>query len=82
MKKVYVVVYVSVVSDGIYTEHKVSTDESLAREYFKNYVADVAETTGNNEILEYVNDSVLDYGGDYGTNMYHVEITETEVIEK
>ena len=82
MKKVYVVVYASVsdLSGDIYTEQKVTTNKSIAQKYFNDYVSDVAETTGNDEILEDVGGSVFDYCVPLGS-IYHVEISEVEVIE-
>jgi N-acetylneuraminic acid mutarotase len=82
MKKVYVVVYVSVsdLSGDIYTEQKVTINKSVAQKYFNDYVSDVAETTSNEEILDSLNDSVFDYCVSCGS-IYHVEISEVEVAE-
>ena len=81
MKKIYVVVYISVstFSGDIYTEQKVTHDKYVAHKYFNYYIADIAETTGDDVILEEAYDSVFDYEGANGGNMYHVEISEVEV---
>lgn len=82
MKKVYVVVYVSVsvMSGDIYTEQKVTVDKSVAQTYFNDYLTDISETTGNEDILESINDSIFDCdGGYFGSNMYHIEISEVVV---
>ena len=83
MEKIYVVVYVSVMtfSGDIYTEQKVTHNKYVAQNYFNNYIADIAETTANNTILEEMGETIFDYEGRYGDNMYHVEISEVEVTE-
>jgi hypothetical protein len=83
MEKIYVVVYVSVMTfcGDIYTEQKVTRNKYLAQNYFNNYVADIAETTGDNTIVEKMGKTIFDYEGANGCNMYHVEISEVEVAE-
>ena len=83
MEKIYVVVYVSVTpfSGGIYTEQKVTRNKYVAQNYFNNYIADIAETTGDNMIVEEMGETIFDYEGVNGCNMYHVEISEVEVSE-
>ena len=83
MEKIYVVVYVCVMtfSGDIYTEQKVTHNEYVARNYFNNYIADIAETTGETIIVEEMGETIFDYEGVNGCNMYHVEISEVEVTE-
>ena len=83
MEKIYVVVYVSVMTfcGDIYTEQKVTRNKYVAQNYFNDYIADIAETTGDDVILEETYGSVFDYEGANGGNMYHVEISEVEVAE-
>lgn len=83
MEKIYVVVYVSVMTfcGNIYTEQKVTRNKYVAQKYFNDYIADIAETTGDDEIFEETYDSVFDHEGSNGGNMYHVEISEVEVAE-
>ena len=82
MKKVYVVVYVSVMTfcGEIYTEQKVTRNKYVAQKYFNNYIADIAETTGDNTIVEEMGKTIFDYEAN-GCNMYHVEISEVEITE-
>jgi len=82
MEKIYVVVYVSVMTfcGDIYTEQKVTRNKYLAQNYFNDYVADIAETTGDNTIVEKMGETIFDYEAN-GCNMYHVEISEVEVAE-
>lgn len=83
MEKIYVVVYISVSTfcGDIYTEQKVTHDKSVAQNYFNNYIADIAETTGDDVIVEEMGETIFDYEGANGGNMYHVEISEVEVTE-
>lgn len=83
MEKIYVVVYVSVMTfcGDIYTEQKVTHNKYVAQNYFNNYIADIAETTGDNMIVEEMGKTIFDYEGANGGNMYHVEISEVEVAE-
>lgn len=81
MEKIYVVVYVSVMTfcGDIYTEQKVTRNKYVAQNYFNNYIADIAETTGDDVIVEKMGETIFDYEGANGGNMYHVEISEVEV---
>ena len=81
MEKIYVVVYISVSTfcGDIYTEQKVVRDKYVAQNYFNNYIADIAETTGDSMIVEEMGKTIFDYEGANGGNMYHVEISEVEV---
>ena len=83
MEKIYVVVYVSVMTfcGDIYTEQKVTRNKNVAQKYFNDYLADIAETTGDNMIVEEMGETIFDYEGANGGNMYHVEISEVEVTE-
>ena len=83
MEKIYVVVYVCVMtfSGDIYTEQKVTRNKNVAQKYFNDYLVDIAETTGDDAILEEAYYSVFDYECANGGNMYHVEISEVEVTE-
>jgi hypothetical protein len=91
MEKIYVVVYVCVMTfcGDIYTEQKVTRNKNVAHNYFNDYIADIAETTGNDMIIEEVKtllsknmgETIFDYEGANGGNMYHVEISEVEVTE-
>lgn len=82
MEKVYVVAYVCVMTfcGDIYTEQKVTRNKYVAQKYFNNYIADIAETTGDNTIVEKMGETIFDYEAN-GCNMYHVEISEVEVTE-
>lgn len=93
MEKIYVVVYVCVMtfSGDIYTEQKITRNKSVARKYFKDYIVDIAKRTnvfemvsnffGDDVILEESYGSVFDYDGANGGNMYHVEISEVYVAK-
>ena len=83
MEKIYAVVYVCVItfSGDIYTEQKVTRNKNVAHNYFNDYIADIAETTGDNMIVEEMGETIFDYEGANGSNMYHVEISEVEVAE-
>jgi len=83
MEKIYVVVYVCVMtfSGDIYTEQKVTRNKNVAQKYFNDYLVDIAETTGDNTIVEEMGETIFDYNGANGGNMYHVEISEVEVTE-
>ena len=83
MEKVYVVVYVRVMTfcGEIYTEQKVTLNKNVAQNYFNDYIDDIAETTGDNTIVEEMGETIFDYEGANGGNMYHVEISEVEVTE-
>ena len=82
MEKVYVVVYVRVMTfcGEIYTEQKVTLNKNVAQNYFSDYITDIAETTGDNTIVEEMGKTIFDYEAN-GCNMYHVEISEVEVTE-
>jgi hypothetical protein len=81
MEKVYVVVYVCVMTfcGDIYTGQRVTRNKNVAQKYFNDYLADIAETTGDNTILEEMGETIFDYEGANGGNMYHVGISEVEV---
>ena len=82
MGKIYAVVYVSVMTfcGDIYTEQKVTRNKYVAQNYFNDYIADIAETTGDNTIVEKMGETIFYYEAN-GCNMYHVEISEVEVAE-
>lgn len=81
--KIYVVVYVtfSAFTAGIYTEQKVSYSKIVAQKYFNDFIADVADYVGNQDIeTENINKSVFDYDAEGADgHIFHIEISEVEL---